>query len=559
MSESPASQQQDSSFTAGAHAWRETFLRRILIGAVVLGLLALASTFLFPVNFVLLGVYIAAYLMVVAAAFVRMPYSVRAGLLLFTLYAVGLNNLLTFGIGTGSARLFLLCLIVFAALLISVRASIYMFAISVATILVVGWLTLGGILPSPASESLSLWLTSGATFLLLSVTLIIALNSFQLEFDRNQQLSAVAISSLQVERTQLEGKVALRTQELEQKTAQLRGSTSIARIASQLDDINELMDTVVTLTAQRFKLHHAGIFLLDDRKKVAFLQAASSETGKELMARGYRVDVDRRSAINVVVEQARPYIISSTRGSLINRDVDFPQTRSRLTLPLIARGAVIGLMDLHSEQEQAFSQDDAEILQSLTDLVAISIENVRLLNDTRALVTQLETLTSYQSHEAWLEYSSRRAPAYQFTPSGVRPLYDLPEKREASGLQVPLMLRGQNIGKITLRRKDNTATWSERERELVEKLASQVALALDNSRLVEEAQKSAQRDQLIAKVSSRVRETLDVDAVVRTAAVELRRIFDLKEAEVSVGSMTTNAMPMTGSLVGKTTRRPKPN
>ncbi len=559
MPQFPPNLQADTISAAEAHSWRESFLHRVLIGAVILGFLAILSTLLFPLNLVLLSVYVVAYLLVIAAAFVKMSYSLRAGILLFILYGIGLNNLVVFGIGAGSARLFFLSLIVFASLLVSVRTSIYMFAVSVATILVIGWLTLSGILPSPSSETPGLWVTSGATFLLLSVTLILALNSFQVQFDRAQERSSVAISSLQMERAQLEGRIALRTQELEQKTSQLRGSTSIARVASQLEDINDLMDTVVKLTAERFKLHHAGIFLLDDRRKTAFLQAASSETGKELIARGYRVEVDRRSAINVVVEQARPYIISTTGDSLINRDTDFPETRSRLTLPLIARGVVIGLLDLHSQQEQAFGQEDAEILQALTDLVAISIENVRLMNDTRALITQLETLTSYQSHEAWLQYSSRRASAYQYTPSGIRPLYDLPEEREAAGLQVPVTLRGQNIGKITLRRKDNTARWNERERELVEKLASQVALALDNSRLVEEAQKSAQRDQLIAKVSSRVRETLDVDAVVKTAAVELRRIFDLKEAEVSVGSMTAAPMPMTGSLVGKTTRRPKPN
>jgi K+-sensing histidine kinase KdpD len=224
---------------------------------------------------------------------------------------------------------------------------------------------------------------------------------------------------------------------------------------------------------------------------------------------------------------------------------------------LLVRGTVIGMMDLHSEQEQAFGSEEEEILQSLADLVAVSIENVRLLNDTRALVTQLETLTSYQSHEAWQKSAERRVAAYQYTPSGIRPLYDRPEKREPVGLQVPLMLRGQSIGTITLRRKESAASWTERERELVEKLASQVALALDNSRLVEEAQKSAQRDQLIAMVSGRVRETLDVDSVVRTAATELRRIFDLKEAEVSVGSMTAANAPVTGSLIGKTGRRPK--
>ncbi|HRJ74663.1 MAG TPA: hypothetical protein PLX90_01635, partial [Anaerolineales bacterium] len=52
----------------------------------------------------------------------------------------------------------------------------------------------------------------------------------------------------------------------------------------------------------------------------------------------------------------------------------------------------------------------------------------------------------------------------------------------------------------------------------------------------EEAQKSAARDQMIANISTRIRETLDIESVARTAAVELQRVFDLKEAEIVIGS-----------------------
>jgi GAF domain-containing protein len=171
--------------------------------------------------------------------------------------------------------------------------------------------------------------------------------------------------------------------------------------------------------------------------------------------------------------------------------------------------------------------------------VAVSIDNVRLLNETRALVSQLESFTAYQSKLSWQAYTGHRASAYQYTPSGIRPIFPSAQDAKATveGLKIPLMLRGQAIGTITLRRKDGTDGWTERERILIEKIAEQAALALENSRLVEEAQRNAQRDQLIANISSRVRETLDVESVIRTAAVELRRIFDLKEAEVSIGTL----------------------
>ena len=51
--------------------------------------------------------------------------------------------------------------------------------------------------------------------------------------------------------------------------------------------------------------------------------------------------------------------------------------------------------------------------------------------------------------------------------------------------------------------------------------------------------------------SARIRETLDIESVLRTAATELRRVFDLKEAEISIGSLQAeNAFTKkhTGSL-----------
>jgi hypothetical protein len=42
---------------------------------------------------------------------------------------------------------------------------------------------------------------------------------------------------------------------------------------------------------------------------------------------------------------------------------------------------------------------------------------------------------------------------------------------------------------------------------------------------------------MIANFSTYVRETLDVESVIQTAATELRKVFDLKEAEILIGSV----------------------
>ncbi|MBK9209286.1 MAG: GAF domain-containing protein [Anaerolineales bacterium] len=101
-----------------------------------------------------------------------------------------------------------------------------------------------------------------------------------------------------------------------------------------------------------------------------------------------------------------------------------------MMLPLTVRGEVIGVLDLHSEQPQAFTPQDAEIMQTLADLIAISIDNVRLIDETKALINQLESNTSIQTKQTWTKLTSRHTPAYQYTPAGVRPIFSSNKKRK---------------------------------------------------------------------------------------------------------------------------------
>jgi len=102
-------------------------------------------------------------------------------------------------------------------------------------------------------------------------------------------------------------------------------------------------------------------------------------------------------------------------------------------------------------------------------------------------------------------------------------------------LQIPLNLHGHSIGNIKLRRKETAENWTGKEKELIEKIADQVALALENSASWMKPEKCIPRPndhQYIFACTG----TLDVEYMIRTAAAELRKVFDLKEAEVSIGT-----------------------
>ncbi len=532
------------------NSWRERFILTILRISSFLGIGFTVFSFIQSNLLRDEIVFTSLLAILLAVTFLPTSYNVRAFTLLFITFAIGINGILTLGTWT-DASLFLLAMIVLASLLFDSYVNLFALLISTVVLVVLAILQQSGIFtpsyPGTPAISVTDWAVFIGDFLLSSAILIIAIGQLNREFGRVIQQAQNSFKAVTTERAQLEDKVNERTEQLENKTTQLQASTNIARNIAEIQNIPDLLHAAVTATAEQFGFYHVGIYLLDIGKKVAFLQASSSAIGAELIGLGHRVDIDTKNPINISIEKNRPYIASDIGGTVFIKDPNFPITRSRLAFPLSVRGNVIGVFDMHSDQIQSLDNQDIEIIQTLADLISISIDNVRLLDETQTLVEQLRFYNSAQAVETWAKQTSRRSPAYQYTPAGVRPIFLLANKDEdviSAGLVIPLTLQGQKIGTIKLRRKGYSTSWSEKEKGMVEKIGEQIALALENSRLVEEAQKGAQRDQLIANISSRVRETLDVDAVIRTASIEFRKVFDLKEAEISIGLPQSEPRPV---------------
>jgi GAF domain-containing protein len=527
-------------------SWREQFIITILRITSVLGVALIALSFPTATNtdrILFIGLYLALLMITI----LRVNYSIRALGFLSVIFTIGTDLILTSGPWLDGS-IFFVAFIVLSALLFDQRVDIIALFISIFTFAVIATLQQLGIHQIGASNApttrLVDWVSYTIDFSIVSTILIVAINQLTRDFTYTGQDIQSRFNTLTTERSQLEDSVNKSTSELEARAMQLHSSAAIARAIVDLQDISELMETTTRLISDQFGYYHAGLYLLDERRRTAFLQAASSDMGKQLVGQGFRIEPDKLNLINLVVKHNRPYIASDVDNVNYIHDINFPLTRSRMMLPLTVRNEVIGILDMHSDQSQSFNTQDTEVLQTLAGLVAVSIDNVRLINETKILMDQLEANTSVQTRDTWTKFTSRRKPAYQYTPAGVRPLFVKNKQDTLEGLMVPLMLHGQTIGSITLKRKGAATTWSERERILVEKVAYQVALAIENSRLVDETQKSALRDQMIANISARVRETLDVESVVRTATTELRRVFDLKEAEVSIGILQAENVPV---------------
>ena len=334
----------------------------------------------------------------------------------------------------------------------------------------------------------------------------------------------------------LEKRVDERTTELTRRTSQLKAATQVARQAAAIKDTSTLMNDAAQLISDQFGFYHAGIFLLDESNDYAVLQAASSEGGQRMLARNHRLQVGKQGIVGFVAAQKRPRIVLDTGADAVFFDnPDLPNTRSEATLPLITRGRVIGVLDIQSEKPQAFSSEDIETFQILADLLALAIENSRLFEEMNRAVQQLQQSASQQAQGAWREILQTQSKAYQYTPLGIQPATsEHSSTADTNKLKIPIILHDQKIGEIKARRKEGTDKWDPREVAMLAEIASQVALALENARLFNEAQQRVSRERAIGEITARIGLAHDVDAILRVTAQEIGKAIADSEITVQI-------------------------
>jgi len=112
-------------------------------------------------------------------------------------------------------------------------------------------------------------------------------------------------------------------------------------------------------------------------------------------------------------------------------------------------------------------------------------------------------------------------------------------------------VRGQVIGVLDAFRpapeQAGPAGWTDDEVALLEALAEQLGAALDGARLYEETQRRAGQERLAAEITGRIRESLDIETVLKTAAQEVRLALNAPEVIVQLVSPPSEQSPAGGN------------
>ncbi|MEK6255723.1 MAG: GAF domain-containing protein [Chloroflexota bacterium] len=334
----------------------------------------------------------------------------------------------------------------------------------------------------------------------------------------------------------LEATVKERTKDLERRAIQMETAAEVAREAAGIQNTQQLLDRAVHLISTRFDFYHTGIFLLDESGEFAVLHSANSEGGQRMLARDHKLQVGKVGVVGYAAGQAEPRIAQDVGADMIYYDnPDMPDTKSEMALPLMARGVVIGVLDVQSTGANAFSKEDVQVLQTLSDQIALAIENARLYQSSQEAVLELEYLYGREVGQSWQKRIDKDPAAFNYSPSGGVNLgkADVLEiTDEDQRLTKPINLRGQIIGTLDLVRDGYSRDWTEEEIALIDETIEQTALALESARLSEQIRLRSDQIRLLQEVTALAASTLDISQLLTASTQKMLEGLNLSSCSV---------------------------
>lgn len=179
-----------------------------------------------------------------------------------------------------------------------------------------------------------------------------------------------------------EVQTTLRTLEarVSERTRELQTVADVSAQAATILNQDRLLQDMADLTKERFGLYHAHIYLLDETGEILQLAAGAGHVGRQMVSEERTIPYSSDHSIVARAAQTR-------RGQIVN-DVSIspnflphpalPDTQSELAVPLIARGEVIGVLDVQNDELNTFTPELLGVMELLANQLATALSNARL-------------------------------------------------------------------------------------------------------------------------------------------------------------------------------------
>ncbi|MFQ6014981.1 MAG: GAF domain-containing protein, partial [Anaerolineae bacterium] len=177
----------------------------------------------------------------------------------------------------------------------------------------------------------------------------------------------------------------------QRQTARMTLVAEVGRLAVSTLDMQSLLRETAEAIHTAFGYHDVLIALVD-RQADEFVGMGWAGPYADELPETQRKKIDPQKGIIDWVARVGETLVANDVSQEPRYRALFPETRSELCVPIKAKGETIGILNLESDQLDAFSADDVATFEALADRLAVAIENARLFQETQGTKDYLQTL-----------------------------------------------------------------------------------------------------------------------------------------------------------------------
>ena len=180
-------------------------------------------------------------------------------------------------------------------------------------------------------------------------------------------------------------------EEMKRKAMQIETLSAVSRTISSSRYIEEILQLIVTMTAEMMNSKICSIMLLDEKRQE--LEIVATQSLSEEYKRKPNLKVGQ-SISGQAVKEKRPISVldvAKEKGYMYPELAKAEGLCSLLSVPMMVKDRVIGVINSYTSYEHKFYEEEIKILQAVANQAAVAIENTKLVQRSQEMQEALES------------------------------------------------------------------------------------------------------------------------------------------------------------------------
>lgn len=179
--------------------------------------------------------------------------------------------------------------------------------------------------------------------------------------------------------------------ETKQKALQLDSLIKVSQSITSEHYLDEILNLIVVVTAEMLNSKICSIMLLNDKGSEFVIKATQSLSAEYKLKPNLKVE---NSLVGQVLKTRKPLIVYDVRKEqkYFYRDLAVKEgLTSMIAVPMIVKDKAIGVINVYTKNPHAFTQEEVNVLQMVTNQAAVAVENTKLMEEALRAKEALET------------------------------------------------------------------------------------------------------------------------------------------------------------------------